>query len=305
MFARSNLPGHWQIGDIEPWSTNSANLAQKWCTSGTRYWPSQDTHESLPAGAYQCGFSPSIGHCLERLELVKDEPVHLPVSEDIITEFKAFWESKVEYAKHGFLHKRGWLFSGPPGAGKTTLVFQMAELIVNEHKGIVLYVDDPDFAAINLAAIRRIEPHRHILCVFEDIDALIKEHGESSILALLDGQLGIDDVVYVATANYLQDLDKRFVNRPARFDVSRWIGMPGAAIRRQYLQHRDPSLTGTVLEEWVEKSKGFSIAHLREMIIAVTCLGQGVDAVVERLERMYKRQATSDESIKVTGFTND
>jgi SpoVK/Ycf46/Vps4 family AAA+-type ATPase len=301
LFPRRGL-ARFRVTEEDLWGGNPDAISQKWCASGTKYWPSQDTHEILPAGAYQCGFSPSTGHYPDKLDLVKDEPVRLPVCEEVILEFKTFWRSRAEYSKRGFLHKRGWLFSGPPGAGKTTLVHQMAALIIQDHNGIVLYVDDPDLAAINLGAIRRIEPDRYILCVFEDIDTLIKEHGESGFLALLDGQLGIDHVVFVATANYLQDLDKRFVNRPARFDVCRWIGMPGADIRRKYFQQREPSLTGEVLEEWVEKSKGFSIAHLREMIVAVTCLGQDLSAVVDRLERMYKRQPTSDDSVKVSGF---
>ncbi len=41
-----------------------------------------------------------------------------------------------------------------------------------------------------------------MVCIFEDIDAIVQEHGEDELLALLDGEARIDYVLNVATTNY-------------------------------------------------------------------------------------------------------
>ena len=57
---------------------------------------------------------------------------------------------------------------------------------------------------------------------------------------------------------------------------------------------------------WVRKSAGFSVAHLKEMIVGVRCLGQSLDQVVTRLEEMHERKPTSDDTPdrQATGFLN-
>ena len=51
-------------------------------------------------------------------------------------------------------------------------------------------------------------------------------YAESEYLSLLDGENQIGNVVYVATTNYPEKLDKRFTDRPSRFDVVQKISMP-------------------------------------------------------------------------------
>jgi hypothetical protein len=41
-------------------------------------------------------------------------------------------------------------------------------------------------------------------------------------------------------------------------------------------------------------AEGFSVAHMREMIICVCCLGQEIDSVVTKLDKMHSRKPTSD-----------
>ena len=73
-------------------------------------------------------------------------------------------------------------------------------------------------------------------------------------------------------------------------------GMPSAAARKLYLATKEPGLPVGELDAWVTASKGFSIAHLKEMIFAVKCFDQPLDEVVKRLEEMQQRKPTSEDS---------
>jgi|GEM_PF-5077637 len=194
-----------------------------------------------------------------------------------------------------FLMKRGFLLWGPPGSGKTSTVNILSEKIVKEHDGIVLLISGPDTAAEVFRLIRKIEPKRRIVGVMEDFDALVRDYREGPFLSLLDGEAQVDNVAFVATTNYPERLDRRFVDRPSRFDTIRYVGMPSADARRVYLSTKEPSLEGEELERWVNGSAGFSVAHLKEMIIAVKCLGQTLEEVVGRIKGMQEDRPNSDD----------
>jgi SpoVK/Ycf46/Vps4 family AAA+-type ATPase len=139
----------------------------------------------------------------------------------------------------------------------------------------------------------------------EDVDAIQQAHGEADMLAMLDGDLQIDNVVFIATTNYPEKLDKRIVNRPSRFDIVRKIGMPTAEARAVYLNERNARIAGTdELNEWVIATDKFSIAHLKELIVSVEALGQGFDETIERLRIMIDTQPDSkdDEENPGMGF---
>lgn len=105
------------------------------------------------------------------------------------------------------------------------------------------------------------------------------------------------------TTNYPSRLDKRLVNRPSRFDKVIKVGMPNDGTRRLYLQAKEKSLNGEELDRWVKLSKDFSLAHLKEMIVAVKCLNQPLDEVVERLKQMRTPPKDSDDNYSI-GFNS-
>ncbi|MEE9511830.1 MAG: hypothetical protein V3V38_02155, partial [Nitrosopumilaceae archaeon] len=122
-----------------------------------------------------------------------------------------------------------------------------------------------------------------------------------------DGELQIDNVVFVATTNYPERLDKRVTNRPSRFDEIIKIGMPSADARGVYLSAKHPELRVDKerLKIWVDSTQGFSIAHLKEVIASVECLGRDFDETIKRLRQMMDIQVTSDEPTGHFGFTHD
>jgi SpoVK/Ycf46/Vps4 family AAA+-type ATPase len=241
---------------------------------------------------------PNVGYCLERIKADADDLMELPDSPSaaVIEEIRRFWELEAQFAQRGFVHKRGVLLWGPPGSGKTATLQQLIAIVVNRHGGIGLFIDRPAQAAYCLQMARRIEPKRPIVALLEDIDALVERFGENEYLALLDGEAQVGNIVFVGTTNYPERLDRRFVDRPSRFDLIKQIGMPSAAARRAYLAAKEPSLDGDSLRIWVERSEGFSIAHLREMIVLCRCYGKPLDEAIERLEEMRQGSPNSSQA---------
>jgi hypothetical protein len=271
---------------------------RRWAANFDTFWGAAQTYDDLPPGAYRCGFVNGTGPVLNRVRVETDHLLIFPdeASARIIAEFDRFWIRKREFETRGFLHKRGFMLWGPPGSGKTSTMALMNKSLTEDRKGIVIFIDHPDLAAQCLQMVRAIEQKRPVIAVMEDLDALVERHGENEFLALLDGEAQVDSICYVATTNYPERLDWRFVDRPSRFDTVAEIGMPTAAARRMYLQAREPSMSEDERNQWVKLSSGFSVAHLKEMIIAVKCLGQSLEDTVARLREMQDRKAKSDGS---------
>ncbi len=275
-----------QPGISTEWAKTIATAAC-WARTGNTYFPVSTVTNEIPPGAYRCNVSQQ-GPYLERMEIKIDQLLVLPDSatEQLLAEFSRFWELKPAFDKRGFTFKRGLLMWGPPGSGKTSAIWQMTERLIKDHQGAVIFVESPQVATWCLAALRRIEPHRKIVTVLEDIDAMIQRSGEHELLSLLDGENQIENVVHVATTNYPDRLDRRFVDRPSRFDTIMKVGMPSALARETYFKAKEPSLSEEVLNRWVARTEGYSVAHLREVCIATQCFKQREEDVFERLDKM-------------------
>jgi len=286
-----------------------------WAVSGRDYFPAESAVDELKPGQYVVKFSQSSGPYFSERDINLDNLLVLPDSnsQKVLSHIEDFWGNETVFREYGFLWKRGIMLWGPPGSGKTSTVQQLSKQIV-DMGGITVYCVNPDLTAQGLDIFRRIEPKRPVVVIFEDIDAIVQEYGESHLLAMLDGELQVDNVVFVATTNYPGRLDKRFINRPSRFDEIIKIGMPSAAAREYYLLAKNPRLRNnkfeicdgvSEIEQWVKETEGFSVAHLKELIISVECFNKSFKESVNRLKMMTEATPDSFERDgRTVGFHN-
>lgn len=294
------------VGD-QPNTVVSSEPKTKWAVgkSGTAFWASHDVVGEISPGLYRCVHDQTIGPLLLKMTVSTDNLIVLPDEStwSVVKHIEQFWEMKTEFEQRGFLHKRGILMYGDPGSGKTSAI-QMVIKHVVEQGGIALFpTDDPEIFSRCVQMVRSIEKTKPVVAILEDFDTLTQnEYNQNQWLAILDGEAQTDNIVFLATTNYIDKLDKRFVDRPSRFDVIQAVPMPSATSRAIFLYHKEPSLTLDEIQEWVQATTGMSIAHLKEVIVSVRCYGNTLEDTIARLKRMHSRNFNMEEVESDQGF---
>ena len=253
------------------------------------------TAERLPAGAYGCTLNQYGEVQLLARDLQVDDLIDFANSlpSKILSEIESFWDLGEQFQRHGYLHRRGYLLYGPQGSGKSSVVHQVVHrIIAAEH--VAVFCEHPGFLTRAMEVFRKIEPDRPVVCLFEDIDAIIEMHGDSELLQWLDGSHQINKVINIATTNYPERLDRRIVSRPRRFDRIIKIESPTASIRETYLSRKLPDLTANgKMPHWVAMTEGLSFAALAELVISVACLGNTLEETVEVLRQLDDQHLSS------------
>lgn len=147
---------------------------------------------------------------------------------EIVGDLTAFLDAQATYERYGAPWKRGILFLGPPGNGKTHAVKGIAKALGKP----CLYVRNMAYDhAIGqmFAQARRSAP---CLLVLEDLDSLVKNEHRSLLLNELDGFAANTGIVTLATTNHPERLDPALIERPSRFDRKYLDRRPAAAARR-------------------------------------------------------------------------
>lgn len=188
-------------------------------------------------------------------------------AEDLRSQISGFFSLADAYRRMKIPHRRGLLFTGPPGNGKTTAL----RLIASDRPEPFITCQVTDLTdrtevddAFDLAALDA----PSILC-FEDVDTLFKDDlGLSHFLNRLDGFQQLEGVLVLATTNHPDKLDEALTERPSRFDRIFHFGNPGPDERRRYLSE---SFGPALVERLVVETDGFSMAQVKEVRIAA-CL---------------------------------
>lgn len=299
-------------GDLREVPSDSKNALGycQWVEIEDRlYQPTTSTYKSLPSGVYTPEFSKDMSPCLKRQDLHTDELITSPGStqDAVLKEIEKFWESGDDYRASGFGHRRGYLLYGIQGGGKSGVIHRASDYVVNSLSGLVLLSSgDPNILKSIMPSLRKIEPERPALCVFEDLDALIKTWGEARVLSWLDGEDQVDHVLNIATTNYPEELDPRITARPRRFDRVIRIDPPDRATRLKYFEHKLRAfmdINDLDIQKIVDACEGMSFAALAEVLVSVKCLGKGLDETLRSLKLMQKSRPSSTDGRGPMGFS--
>jgi chromosomal replication initiation ATPase DnaA len=251
----------------------------------------------VPSGIYEVVWNRQLNqHTLKKQPFKTDELYQLPSYEitDILKDIQNFWDRKDKYKEYNFVHKRGILMYGEPGCGKSGIIQLISKQLI-ENDGIIINIkdqEDVDYFMDFIATFRKIEPERPLIVLLEDIDSIAGEnsHSTSRLLNILDGVKQIEDVVYIATTNYPEKLQDRITNRPSRFDRRYKVELPNDEIREAYIRHKltDEDLINVDINEWVKRTEGMSLSHLKEVVISTIVMGREFEEVMDNLEGLKK-----------------
>lgn len=263
----------------------------------------------VPAGIYEIIYNRELNcNTLKKQPFKTDELYQLPSYEiqDILKDIQNFWDRRDKYKEYNFVHKRGILMYGEPGCGKSGIIQLISKQLI-DNDGIILNIkdhDDVDYFSDFIVTFRKIEPNRALIVLLEDIDSIAGEnnHQTSRLLNILDGVKQIEDVVYIATTNYPEKLQDRITNRPSRFDRRYKVELPNEEIREAYIRHKltEEDLKVVDIKEWVKRTEGMSLSHLKEVVISTIVMGREFEEVMLNLEGLKKAPVVKE--FKKVGF---
>ena len=197
------------------------------------------------------------------------------LKQNIRDEFKRFLESEDRYNQLAISWRRGALFIGPPGNGKTHCV----RALIKELNIPIFYVQSLSHSHYTSEQLwhqvfKRARKQRPCVLVLEDLDSLVDDNNRSFFLNQLDGFEQNHGMIILATTNHPKRIDAAIVDRPSRFDRKYHFNLPTEHERRNYLilwQQKLSNETGWETDEVspvVSATKGYSFAYLKELVVS-------------------------------------
>jgi AAA+ superfamily predicted ATPase len=206
--------------------------------------------------------------------VVLDQNIDEMVRQDFISFLTP--KKKKWFNDKGLPYRRGYLFHGPPGNGKTSLI-----------RSMLTHARLPAYTMKNFASNEAMWNFEHMfeeaskneeaIIVLEDIDRSFSSKGNekdsdttrisfSTFLNCLDGVGNREGLILIATANNPRNLDMAVLERPGRFD--RVVGFPNATeeLRLQYFMRLTP-FDEDKLRDALHGSPSMSFAQLKETYI--------------------------------------
>ena len=201
--------------------------------------------------------------------------LHGTLKEQIREDFTQFLASRATYEEHDIPWKRGALFVGPPGNGKTLCVKALVRML--QIPCIYVQSFKADYISMQHSIEQlfvRARSTAPCVIVLEDIDSLITDDARSFFLNEVDGFATNTGVITLATTNHAEKLDASIMQRPSRFDRKYHFNLPDTATRADYIAMWNARLrpalrlTDEGRAQLVDRTDGFSFAYVQEVFVS-------------------------------------
>src|SRR5947209_250243 len=197
------------------------------------------------------------------------------LKQDIHDDLQQFFASRALYEEYGVPWKRGILFVGPAGNGKTHAVKALINALAQPCLYVKSFRAEHRTEEDNIRQVfDRARKSAPCILVLEDLDSLLTSQNRSFFLNELDGFAANVGIVALATTNHPERLDPSILDRPSRFDRKYPFDLPEIAERTAYIVMWNDSLKPglRLSEEGVAKigevTDAFSFAYLKELFLS-------------------------------------
>lgn len=215
-------------------------------------------------------------------------------AQTVVADAAHFVTSREWYAERGVPWRRGYLFSGSPGTGKTSLIMAVASELGYDVVIPTLAQSDQEFARAMACLTSR------DIVVFEDIDCLFDRRAKSAngeqrhvtfsgFLNAMDGFIAPDGLLVFLTTNHPERLDPALL-RPGRCDVRIEFGPATADQAARMFARFYPDAPALAHTTFGERAEGASMAAIQEVLVS------NADDYHGALTADIARGATDDEA---------
>lgn len=210
-------------------------------------------------------------------DVILDEEMKSSVRRDI----EGFFDERDQYKKFAIPWKRGIIFHGPPGNGKTISIRAIMKELANRSPLPVASLYVKSFTSFNPEyGIRKVFQKARetapCLLILEDVDSLVRPSTRSYFLNEVDGLEKNDGVLMLGSTNHLELLDPGISKRPSRFDRKYLYPLPSLPQRIKYCEYWRSKLSSnpeikfpeSLCTKIAEITDRFSFAYMKEAFTA-------------------------------------
>lgn len=260
---------------------------------------------------YDQGFWQKDAALYNSIQKSKWEDIILPeeLKEDLLKTVVRFYKSRDTYEKLRVPWKRGIIFYGPPGNGKTISIkatmktlYDLKEPVPTIYVKSLVSFGGPQYSINNIFAKARQQAPCYL--VFEDLDSLVTDEVRSFFLNAVDGLSENEGILMVGSTNHLERLDPGISKRPSRFDRKYLFPDPDMKQRVQYCKfwqkklkdNKDIEFPDKLLSPIADLTDGFSFAYMQEAFVSTLLkIANDADAASElRWKNLDEEEDTID-----------
>jgi len=173
-----------------------------------------------------------------------------------------------------FQARKGLLFYGSPGTGKTHTIHYLASQLPN-HTTLLVTAEQVGLLDEYFRLARFLQPS---MMVIEDVDLIARERTQmfgvgqevllNKLLNEMDGLREDADVLFILTTNRPDQIEPALISRPGRIDQAIEFPLPDEEGRAKLakLYARGLEISQELMDAIVSRTKGVSAAFIKELM---------------------------------------